>query len=54
MRDTLYAAALRLIAKRGYEAATLRDIAAEAGVSPALLYRYFPGKHAVVLALYEE
>jgi len=38
----------------GYEAATLRDIAARAGVSPALLYRYFPGKRAVLLALYDD
>jgi AcrR family transcriptional regulator len=53
-REHLYTTALRLIAKRGYEATTLRDIAKEAGVSPGLLYRYFPSKQAVVLALYEE
>jgi AcrR family transcriptional regulator len=32
----------------------LRDVAAEAGVSVGLLYRYFPSKQAVVLALYDE
>jgi AcrR family transcriptional regulator len=53
-RDRLYAIALRLIAERGYERTTLRDIAAEAGVSVGLLYRYFPSKQAVVLALYED
>jgi AcrR family transcriptional regulator len=53
-RDRLYATAMRLIAKRGYEATTLRDIAKEAGVSVGLLYRYFPGKQAVVIALYDE
>jgi len=53
-RDRLYAIALRLIARRGYEATTLRDIAKEAGVSVGLLYRYFPGKQAVVIALYDE
>ena len=53
-RDRLYAIALRLISRRGYEATTLRDIAKEAGVSVGLLYRYFPGKQAVVLALYDE
>jgi AcrR family transcriptional regulator len=53
-RDRLYATALRLIAARGYEATTLREIAKEAGVSVGLLYRYFPGKQAVVLALYDE
>lgn len=53
-REEIYQAALRLIAKKGFEAATLRDIAEEAGVSPALLYKYFPGKRAVVLALYDD
>jgi len=50
----LYESALALIAERGYEAATLRDVAARAGVSAALLYRYFPSKRAVVLALHDE
>jgi AcrR family transcriptional regulator len=53
-RDRLYATALQLIAARGFAATTLRDIAKEAGVSVGLLYRYFPSKHAVVLALYDE
>jgi AcrR family transcriptional regulator len=43
-----------LIGERGYEAATLRDVAMRAGVSPALLYRYFPNKRSVVLALYDQ
>jgi len=50
----LYDIALRMIASRGYEATTLRDIAAEAGVSVGLLYRYFPNKQAVVVALYDD
>jgi AcrR family transcriptional regulator len=53
-RDRLYATAMRLIAQRGYEATTLRDIAKEAKVSVGLLYRYFPGKQAVIIALYDE
>jgi len=53
-RDRLYAIALQLIASRGYAATTLRDIAREAGVSVGLLYRYFPSKQAVVIALYDE
>ena len=53
-RDHLYATAMQLIGSRGYEATTLRDIAAAAGVSVGLLYRYFPSKQAVVLALYDE
>jgi AcrR family transcriptional regulator len=50
----LYEAAIGLIGDRGYEAATLREVAARSGVSPALLYRYFPNKRSVVLALYDE
>ena len=53
-KDRLYAIALRMIATRGYDATTLRDIAAEAGVSVGLLYRYFPNKRAVIVALYDE
>jgi AcrR family transcriptional regulator len=53
-RDRLYVTALRLIAARGYGATTLRDIAKEAGVSVGLLYRYFPSKQAVVIALYDQ
>ena len=53
-RDRLYQTAIRMISNRGYEATTLRDIAREAGVSVGLLYRYFPGKQAVIIALYEE
>jgi len=53
-RKRLYRTAIGLIGERGYEATTLRAVAARAGVSPALLYRYFPNKRAVVLALYDE
>jgi AcrR family transcriptional regulator len=53
-RQHLYVTAMRLIAERGYEATTLRDIATEADVSVGLLYRYFPSKQAVVIALYDE
>lgn len=53
-RRRLFNAAVELMGKRGYAAATLRDVAAKAHVSPGLLYRYFPSKQAVVLALYDE
>jgi AcrR family transcriptional regulator len=52
-RDRLYDTAIQLIAARGYDATTLRDIANEAGVSVGLMYRYFPSKQAIVLALYD-
>lgn len=53
-RDRLYETAIRMISERGYEATTLREIAREADVSVGLLYRYFPSKQAVVIALYDE
>ncbi len=53
-KDSLYQTAMRMIAQRGYEATTLRDIAKEADVSVGLLYRYFPSKQAVIIALYEQ
>jgi AcrR family transcriptional regulator len=53
-RRRLYETAIRLIGDQGYEATTLRDVAKRAGVSPGLLYRYYPSKRAVVLALYDE
>jgi AcrR family transcriptional regulator len=52
-RRTLYKTAIRFIGDRGYEATTLRDVATRAGVSAGLLYRYFPSKRSVVLALYD-
>lgn len=53
-RTRLYDIAIRLISERGYEATTLRDIARAAGVSVGLLYRYFPSKQAVIIALYDQ
>jgi AcrR family transcriptional regulator len=53
-RQRLYEVAIRLMAKQGYESTTLRDVAKEAGVSVGLLYRYFPSKRAIIIALYEE
>src|SRR5690349_2613773 len=50
----LYETAIGLMARKGYESTTLRDVAQEAGVSVGLLYRYFPSKRAVLVALYDE
>lgn len=41
-------AALRLIARVGYEAMSIRQLAAEVGVQAAALYRYFPTKEALL------
>jgi AcrR family transcriptional regulator len=53
-KQRLYAIAIRLMAERGYASTTLRDVAKEAGVSVGLLYRYFPSKRAIIIALYDE
>lgn len=50
-RDAILQAAAELIGRRGYEAATLTEIAQLAGKSIGSLYRYFPDKHALGLAL---
>ncbi|MET9534475.1 MULTISPECIES: TetR family transcriptional regulator [unclassified Streptomyces] len=47
-RRLLLDAAAKLFAERGYEAATVRDIAALAGVNQALLFRYFGSKQALL------
>src|SRR4051812_11460207 len=53
-RQHLYQTATAMIGERGWQDTTLRDVASAAGVSVGLLYRYFPSKRAVVLALYDD
>ncbi|MEQ1954963.1 TetR family transcriptional regulator [Mesorhizobium yinganensis] len=43
-RERLATAARMLFSRQGFERTTVRDIAAEAGVNPALINRYFGGK----------
>jgi AcrR family transcriptional regulator len=43
-REQLIAAAARVIARSGYDAATVRDVAREAGVSTGVIAYYFEGK----------
>ncbi|MEU7282447.1 TetR family transcriptional regulator [Streptomyces sp. NPDC045431] len=43
----MLAAASALFAERGYDRATVRDIAARAGVNQALLFRHFGSKQAL-------
>ena len=44
-------AAVSLIARHGYEAVTMRQLAAEVGVQAAALYRYFPTKEDLLFEL---
>jgi AcrR family transcriptional regulator len=51
-RDRIHAAALSLFRKKGFDATTMRDVAAAAGVALGAAYYYFPSKEALVLAYY--
>ncbi|WP_374469657.1 TetR/AcrR family transcriptional regulator [Phenylobacterium sp.] len=48
------AAALKLISAQGYELTSLRHLAAEVGILPAAIYRYFPSKTHLLCALIED
>ncbi len=52
-RSKILEAALALFRERGFAAATMRDIAARAGVASGLAYYYFDSKDAIVLAFYQ-
>ncbi|WP_206622053.1 TetR/AcrR family transcriptional regulator, partial [Mesorhizobium sp. M7A.F.Ca.MR.176.00.0.0] len=51
---TIREAAVNLIARLGYEAMSMRQLAAEVGVQAAALYRYFPTKEELLFTLMRE
>ncbi len=53
-RAAILAAARSRFAEEGYDAATVRGIAAEAGVDPALVLRYFGSKDELFATVLEE
>jgi AcrR family transcriptional regulator len=53
-RARLLAAAAQLVAERGPDAATIKEIARAAGVAPGLVHYYFPSKDALLLAMLRE
>lgn len=52
-RSHILDAAGRVFAKSGFEAASIEDIAREAGYGASTLYGYFKGKQAIVAAIIE-
>jgi TetR/AcrR family fatty acid metabolism transcriptional regulator len=53
-RRLLLDAAVRVFARKGYHAARVGDIAAEAGVAYGLLYHYFSSKEEVLRSVFRE
>lgn len=52
-REKILLAALRLFARHGFAATSVRMIAEEAGASQGLLYNYYDGKNALLRAIFE-
>jgi AcrR family transcriptional regulator len=52
-REKILEAALELFRERGFQEATMREIASRAGVATGLAYYYFASKDAIVLAFYQ-
>lgn len=50
----LVSAGLELFADRGFELATLDEVALAAGFTKGAIYRHFPSKGAFLLALFEQ
>lgn len=53
-REALVAAAARVFLRRGFQGASLREIAAEAGLTTGAVYSNFAGKADLFLAVLEE
>src|ERR1051325_4120107 len=53
-RARILEASMELFRRQGFEAATMRAIAAEAGVATGAAYYYFDSKDAIVMAFYEQ
>ena len=52
-RTRILEAALTVFRERGFDKATMREIATEAGVAVGAAYYYFDSKDAIVMAFYE-
>lgn len=53
-RARIIAAAYRVLAEKGYEGATVKEIARAAGVAPGLVHYYFASKDELLVAMLQE
>jgi AcrR family transcriptional regulator len=53
-RKRILASALRVFREHGFDSATMRQVAAEAGVALGAAYYYFDSKDAIVMAFYQQ
>ena len=53
-RESVYSAAVSLMAEKGYAGATIRDICRRASVSPATFYSYYGSKFDILWDMYRE
>lgn len=51
--EAILDAAIRILARDGYQALTARNVAEEAGTNLALINYYFKGKRGLLLAIYD-
>src|SRR5262247_4151427 len=52
-RDHILDAATRVFAARGFNVATVRDVAREAGVADGTIYNYFENKDALLFGIFD-
>lgn len=53
-RQGLFDIAIEMIAKKGFEATTMRAIAAKAGVAPGAIYYYYRSKESLIYEYYQQ
>jgi AcrR family transcriptional regulator len=53
-RERILTAARQCFVEHGFHAAGMAAIAATAGMSPGLIYRYFAGKNEIIVAIIEQ
>ncbi len=54
LRSQIMSAAYRLLAEKGYDAATMKEIAQAAGVAPGLIHYYFQSKDQLLLEVLKQ